>query len=90
METIMTNEKKLEIAINLLSEKALTTFSLVCAEYRWAEQDYLMCPHCNSQIEHGLLNSFLLNDKGERAYQYECNDCGRTFNEYLERTRITK
>ncbi len=85
----MTNEKKLEIAIGLLSRTNTDLFLLVCREYELAEEEYLMCPHCNSQIEHDLLNDLPLG-AGKRVHQYECNDCGHTFNEYLERTRITK
>ena len=85
----MTNEKKLEIAVNLLSEKDIVTFAFACAEYELAEREYLTCPHCGSQIKHDFITIFTTNS-WIKTYQYECNDCGQRFFEHFERTRITK
>lgn len=87
----MTNEKKLEIAIGLLSAKDMDLFSSKCEEYKLAEENYLTCPHCGSQVEHDLVNSQSGPcDSWTMDYQYECNDCGKSFIEHFERTKITK
>ena len=87
----MTNEKKLDIAVDLLLSEDMDRFLLKCQEYELAEEEYLTCPYCGSQIEHDLVNSQLMQcDSWEISYQYECNDCGKSFFECFERVKITK
>ncbi len=86
----MTTEKKLEIARNLLPKKEYEMYLNECRLVEIASEEKLCCPHCESQIEHEMIQRVDFTDEWVVEYEYKCMDCGEHFIEHLERTEIKR